>query len=123
LRPSQANLLTKASASSATSRQPSSIVRAWPQVGSLDDLRHGVVSLLPIAVEWTPTERPPAEIETAVYCVVPEGLASALKHSEASGIAITVDKVEPELAANGRRLRKAVRAAITDDGIGGTPGL
>jgi signal transduction histidine kinase len=53
-------------------------------------------------------ERPPASVEAAVYYVASEALTNAIRHSHASAISITV--------ADGDG---AVRATITDDGVGG----
>jgi signal transduction histidine kinase/putative methionine-R-sulfoxide reductase with GAF domain len=53
-------------------------------------------------------ERPPQQIETAVYYVVSEALANAIKHSDAAKIGVVVTGNEHVLAAT-----------IADDGVGG----
>ena len=53
-------------------------------------------------------ERPPASVETAVYYIVSEALTNAIKHSDASSIAVAV-------AADDALLY----ATISDDGVGG----
>ena len=53
-------------------------------------------------------ERPPASVETAVYYIVSEALTNAIKHSDASSIAVAV-------AADDALLH----ATISDDGVGG----
>ena len=63
---------------------------------------------IPVAIEVDIDERPPPPIETAVYYVVSEALANAIKHSRAATITVTV-------ASN----REVVRARIADDGVGG----
>jgi signal transduction histidine kinase len=65
-------------------------------------------SPIPVATDVELPRRPPRPVETAVYYVVSEGLANAIKHSHASAIAVTV-------RADG----DAVRAIISDDGAGG----
>jgi signal transduction histidine kinase/CRP-like cAMP-binding protein len=61
-------------------------------------------------------ERPDAPVETAVYYVVSEALANAVKHSNATRIRVNVGQTEN---------RQALCAMIVDDGVGGaapTPG-
>jgi signal transduction histidine kinase len=53
-------------------------------------------------------ERPPQQIETAVYYVVSEALANAIKHSDAAKIGVVVTGNEHVL-----------EATIADDGVGG----
>jgi GAF domain-containing protein len=55
-------------------------------------------------------ERPPAPVETAVYYVVSEALANAVKHANATRIRVSVGKTH-----NGQ----AFWATIVDDGVGG----
>jgi signal transduction histidine kinase len=65
-------------------------------------------SPIPVDVQVTVTERPPASVETAVYYVVSEAITNAIKHSEASGISVTVAGDVFDL-----------RASVADDGVGG----
>ena len=65
-------------------------------------------SPIPVDVSVDVPERPPASVETAVYYVVSEALANAIKHSEATSVSVTVVG-GPD----------AVRASVTDDGVGG----
>jgi signal transduction histidine kinase len=53
-------------------------------------------------------DRPPASVETALYYVVSEALANAIKHSRATSVSVTV-------VGDSRR----VRATVVDDGVGG----
>jgi signal transduction histidine kinase len=53
-------------------------------------------------------ERPPQQVETAVYYVVSEALANAIKHSEATKIGVVVSGT-----------RAVLDATIADDGVGG----
>lgn len=64
-------------------------------------------SPIPVDVDVAGALRFPEAIETAVYYVVSEALANAAKHSQASGVSVTVVSDE------------AVRATICDDGVGG----
>jgi signal transduction histidine kinase len=65
-------------------------------------------SPLPIDVSIDVPERPPLSVETAVYYVVSEALANAIKHSRGTSVFVTV-------AGDA----SAVRATVTDDGVGG----
>jgi signal transduction histidine kinase len=65
-------------------------------------------SPIPVEVSVDVPERPPASVETAVYYVVSEALANAIKHSGAT--AVSVDVVGDS---------RSVRATVTDDGVGG----
>jgi signal transduction histidine kinase len=65
-------------------------------------------SPIPVSLEVELDERPPAPIETAVYYVVSEALANAIKHSGASRVSVAV-------AQTGTTLK----ATIADDGVGG----
>jgi signal transduction histidine kinase len=53
-------------------------------------------------------ERPPTSVETAVYYVVSEALANAIKHARATFVSVTV-------AGDAG----SVRATVADDGVGG----
>jgi GAF domain-containing protein len=63
-------------------------------------------SPIPVRLDVDLSERPAASLETAVYYVVAEALANAIKHSHASEISVTI--------SSGEKLR----AAIVDDGVG-----
>jgi signal transduction histidine kinase len=63
-------------------------------------------SPIPVHLEVDLPKRPAALLETAVYYVVSEALANAIKHSHASEISITI--------ASGEKLQ----ASIVDDGVG-----
>jgi signal transduction histidine kinase len=65
-------------------------------------------SPIPVDVSVDVPERPPASVETALYYVVSEALANAIKHSRATSVSVTV-------VADSR----TVRATIADDGEGG----
>lgn len=64
-------------------------------------------SSIPVSVEVA-SGRFPEPIETAVYYVVSEALANAVKHSQASEVTVTV--------SSGAR---KIRATVADDGTGG----
>ena len=55
-------------------------------------------------------DRLPADVETALYRIVQEGLTNIVKHAQASAVSIVL-----------RRSRSAVTALIEDDGRGFTP--
>jgi signal transduction histidine kinase len=83
-----------------------------PQL-SLGGLRAALPALarrspIPVNLEVELDERPPAPIETAVYYVVSEAFANAIKHSGASRLSVAVARTETTL-----------RATIADDGVGG----
>jgi PAS domain S-box-containing protein len=63
---------------------------------------------VPVKLDVSIAERPPESIEIAVYYVVSEALANAVKHAHASEISVA-------LRTSGR----AIRATIQDDGVGG----
>jgi len=63
---------------------------------------------VPVAVEVTVPERPPAAIETTAYFVVAEALTNIAKHAGASRAAVTVARQNGHL-----------KVEVTDDGIGG----
>jgi signal transduction histidine kinase len=65
-------------------------------------------SPIPIDLSVDVPERPPASVETAVYYVVSEALANAIKHSQATSLVVTV------ALDSG-----AIRATVADDGVGG----
>jgi signal transduction histidine kinase len=65
-------------------------------------------SPIPIDLTVDVPERPPASVETAVYYVVSEALANAIKHSRATSLFVTV------ALDSG-----AIRATVADDGVGG----
>jgi signal transduction histidine kinase len=65
-------------------------------------------SPIPIDLSVDVPERPPASVETAVYYVVSEALANAIKHSQATSLVVTV------ALDSG-----AIRASVVDDGVGG----
>jgi signal transduction histidine kinase len=64
-------------------------------------------SPIPIDLSVDVPERPPASVETAVYYVVSEALANAIKHSQATSLVVTV------ALDSG-----AIRATVADDGVG-----
>jgi signal transduction histidine kinase len=83
-----------------------------PQL-SLGGLRAALRALarrspIPVDLEVELDERPPAPIETAVYYVVSEPFANAIKHSGASRLSVAV-----------ARTGTTLRATIADDGVGG----
>jgi len=65
-------------------------------------------SPIPVDLSIDVAERPPASVETAIYYVVSEALANAIKHSRASVVSVTV-----------ARDVDVVRATVADDGVGG----
>jgi signal transduction histidine kinase len=65
-------------------------------------------SPIPVDVSVEVPERPPASTETALYYVVSEALANAIKHSRATSVSVTV-------VGDSR----SVRATVADDGVGG----
>jgi signal transduction histidine kinase len=65
-------------------------------------------SPIPVDVSIDVAERPPAAVETAVYYVVSEALANAIKHSGAPSVSVTV-------VADST----SVRVTVADDGVGG----
>jgi signal transduction histidine kinase len=65
-------------------------------------------SPIPVEVSVDVPERPQASVETAVYYVVSEALANAIKHSGATSVFVTVVGDSDTL-----------RATVTDDGVGG----
>ena len=67
-------------------------------------------SPIPVHLDVDLPERPSTMVETAMYYVVSEALANAIKHSRASAVTVTISSNRA-----GRRLH----AAVTDDGVGG----
>ena len=65
-------------------------------------------SPIPVDLRVEVAERPPAPVERAVYYVVSEALANAIKHSEATVVSVTV-------VGDSR----SIRATVADDGVGG----
>ena len=65
-------------------------------------------SPVPIDLSVDVPERPPASVETAVYYVVSEALANAIKHSQATSLVVTA------ALDSG-----AIRVTVADDGVGG----
>ena len=65
-------------------------------------------SPIPVDVSVDVPERPPESVETALYYVVSEALANAIKHSRAKAVSVTV-------VGDWR----SVRATVADDGVGG----
>jgi signal transduction histidine kinase len=65
-------------------------------------------SPIPVDVNVDVPDRPPASVETALYYVVSEALANAIKHSRATSVSVTV-------VADSR----SIRATVADDGVGG----
>ncbi|MEU8225672.1 histidine kinase [Kribbella sp. NPDC048915] len=70
-------------------------------------------SSIPVRLEYTLSERPPAGVETAAYFVISEALTNAAKHSQANKIAITVTPTPADDE------RPGVLVTVTDDGVGG----
>jgi GAF domain-containing protein len=66
-------------------------------------------SPIPVRLDLRLTERPAVPLETAVYYVVSEAVANAVKHSRASEVSVTIE----------RGAAGDVHAAIVDDGVGG----
>lgn len=73
-------------------------------------------SPIPVSLDVAGVTRLPPAVETAVYYVVSEALANAAKHSQAGEVAVRV-AVDPDPGPD--RDPAAVRATVTDDGIGG----
>ena len=65
-------------------------------------------SPIPIDLNVDVPERPTASVETAVYYVVSEAIANAIKHSQATSLFVTVTLDSG-----------AIRATVADDGVGG----
>jgi signal transduction histidine kinase len=67
-----------------------------------------VRSPIPVSLAVDVPERPSAAVETAAYFTVSEALANAIKHADATRVAIRIETVDGRL-----------RADVTDDGRGG----
>ena len=65
-------------------------------------------SPIPVKLDVSISKRPSESTETAVYYVVSEALANAVKHADASEISVLLTTSD-----------SAVRATIEDDGVGG----
>jgi signal transduction histidine kinase len=75
-------------------------------------------SPIPVDVQIEVAERSAAPIEAAVFHVVSEALANAVKHSRASAISVVIETHAPG-PSSGLAATTNLRASITDDGIGG----
>jgi signal transduction histidine kinase len=80
-------------------------------------------SPIPVQVDVDLPERPAASLETAVYYVVSEAVANAIKHSHASEISVTITITDAGMpfgvGLEGRRKAGKLHATIVDDGLGG----
>lgn len=80
-------------------------------------------SPIPVELEIDLPRRPSAQLETALYYVLSEGLTNAVKHSQASVISITIktDNARGRLGdgLDGRSGDATLHATIADDGVGG----
>jgi signal transduction histidine kinase len=76
-------------------------------------------SPIPVQLHVDLPERPPAEVETAIYYVVSEALANAIKHSQASAISVTISSGPLADGPDGLPRTTTLHAAIADDGVGG----
>ncbi len=65
-------------------------------------------SAIPVALDLRVDDRLPEPIEVTAYFVISEALTNAAKHSNASGVNITVDTFDGQ-----------ARLSISDDGVGG----
>ena len=82
-------------------------------VPALERLTHGFGEQTGIGVDLETsaiTERPPLEVETAIYRIVQEALTNVLKHANARRVSVLVTR------AGGR-----IRVVIEDDGTGFDP--
>jgi signal transduction histidine kinase len=80
---------------------------------ALERLTHGFGEQTGIAVDLEAgaiTERPPLEVETAIYRIVQEALTNVVKHAHAHRVSVLVARV------GGR-----IRVVIEDDGTGFDP--
>src|SRR5881398_1227619 len=62
---------------------------------------------LPVELVAVPEERLPGPVEAAAYYVVAEGLTNVVKYAQASGVRVSVERV------NG-----VARVEVADDGVG-----
>jgi GAF domain-containing protein len=80
-------------------------------------------SPIPVEIDVDLGERPPAQIETALYYVISEALTNAIKHSQAESISVTVESdhggVPFGIGLDGRRGIMNLHATVVDDGVGG----
>jgi signal transduction histidine kinase len=67
-------------------------------------------SPIPVQLDVDLSERPPTSVETAIYYVVSEAIANAIKHSHASAMTVTISS---------DRKTATVYATVADDGVGG----
>jgi signal transduction histidine kinase len=63
---------------------------------------------IPVTLDLRTDARPPERVEVTAYYVVSEALTNAAKHSNASGVEVTVDTLDGEF-----------RLSVSDDGVGG----
>ena len=90
-----------------------------PPTLSRRGLRPAVLALtrqspIPVEVDIDLDQRPPEAIETAVYYAVSEALTNAIKHSNASGITVTIAEDD-----TGEAVTTHLHATVADDGDGG----
>jgi signal transduction histidine kinase/uncharacterized protein YoaH (UPF0181 family) len=76
-------------------------------------------SPIPVQIDVDLPERPPTAVETAIYYVVSEALANAIKHSHASAISVTISSGPLADGPDGLPRTTTLHAAIADDGVGG----
>jgi signal transduction histidine kinase len=80
-------------------------------------------SPIPVKVEIDLFERPPEPVETAVYYVVSEALANAIRYSNASTISVSIGSRSPGAPTDaplaGGRDNLNLYATVADDGDGG----
>jgi signal transduction histidine kinase len=82
-------------------------------VAALERLTQGFAEHTGISVDLEAgglTERPPVEVETAIYRIVQESLTNVVKHAQASSVSVVVTR------GDGR-----IKAVIVDDGKGFEP--
>jgi signal transduction histidine kinase len=82
-------------------------------VAALERLTQGFAEHTGISVDLEAgglTERPPVEVETAIYRIVQESLTNVVKHAQASSVSVVVTR------GDGR-----IKAVIEDDGKGFEP--
>jgi signal transduction histidine kinase len=63
---------------------------------------------IPVRISSLPDDRLPPEIEAAAYFVVCEAITNAVKHSQASSVYVSAERVDGRLVV-----------AVEDDGVGG----
>ena len=82
-------------------------------VPALERLTHGFAEQTGIAVDLeasTLTERPPVEVETAIYRIVQESLTNVVKHAQAGNVSVVLTRSDG-----------TIKAVIEDDGTGFEP--